>query len=103
VATFLVDEDLPRTLSRLLTSMGIVAYDVRDVGLSGRPDGDIAAYASTNGYVIITRDVGFGGALHLAQRSFPGILVVRYPDAVSLQSLARDVTAARSARSVIQA
>lgn len=94
MAAFLVDEDLPRALARLLASVGIVAYDVRDVGLSGRPDGDIAAYAAAAGYAIITRDVGFGEALYLARQPFPGALVVRYPDVVSLAALARDVTTA---------
>ena len=94
MAAFLVDEDLRRALSRLLTVAGIVAHDVRDVGLSGHPDRDIAAYAPVNGYPIITRDVGFGAALHLAGRLFPGVIVVRYPDVVGLASLVRDLTVA---------
>ena len=94
MAAFLVDEDLPRALSRLLASVGIVAHDLRDVGLSGRPDGDIAAYAAVNGYAIITRDVGFGETLYLARPPFPGALVVRYPDVVSLATRARDLTTA---------
>ena len=94
MAVFLVDANLPRALSRLLTSTGLEAYDVRDVGLSDRPDRDIAAYASAQGYVIITRDVRFGAALHLAGQPFPGVLVVRYPDVVGLQDLARDLMVA---------
>jgi predicted nuclease of predicted toxin-antitoxin system len=91
VAAFLVDANLPRALSRLLTSAGVVAHDVRDVGLSDRPDREIAAYASAHGYVIITRDVRFGGELHLAGQPFPGVLLVRYPDVIGLADLARSL------------
>ena len=91
MAAFLVDANLPRALSRLLTSAGFVAYDVRDMDLSHRSDREIAAYALAHGYVIITRNVRFGGELHLAGRLFPGVVLVRYPDVVRLTDLAHDL------------
>ena len=94
MATFLVDEDLPRSLAHVLTAAGVVAYDVRDVGLARRPDADIAAYAAANGYAIVTRDIGFGEDLHRARQPFPGILVVRYPDVVSVATFVREVAVA---------
>ena len=71
MAAFLIDANLPRSLCRLLTSTGVVACDVRDVGLTDGPDHDIAAYASARGYVIVTRDVRFGAELYLSGQPFP--------------------------------
>jgi predicted nuclease of predicted toxin-antitoxin system len=42
---FLVDEDLPRSTDDLLRRYGHVAVDVRDIGLRGAKDAQIAAYA----------------------------------------------------------
>lgn len=38
MAVFLVDEDLPRSLARLLRAESLDAEDVRDVGLRGKTD-----------------------------------------------------------------
>ena len=40
---FLVDEDLPRSVAPLIRELGYDADDVRDVGLRGAPDSEIAA------------------------------------------------------------
>lgn len=42
---FLIDEDLPRSVGDLLRSHGHEATDIRDIGLRGAKDHQIAAYA----------------------------------------------------------
>ena len=46
---FLVDEDLPRSLAGELRAAGVDAADVRDVGLRGRTDEEVLAYAAGDG------------------------------------------------------
>jgi len=43
--TFLIDEDLPRSLKSELIKRGYNAIDVRDVGLRGQSDDKIYKYA----------------------------------------------------------
>jgi predicted nuclease of predicted toxin-antitoxin system len=38
---FLVDENLPRSLAKVLRESGFDAVDVRDLGLRGKPDSEI--------------------------------------------------------------
>ena len=45
---FLIDEDLPRSTANILRQHGHEAMDVRDLGLRGARDADIAAYAKKN-------------------------------------------------------
>ena len=41
---FLIDEDLPRSTGDLLRQYGHDAIDIRDIGLTGSKDSQIAAY-----------------------------------------------------------
>ena len=51
---FLIDEDLPRSTGDLLRQYGHEAIDVRDIGLRGSKDPEIAAYAQKNGLSLLT-------------------------------------------------
>ena len=42
---FITDEDVPRSTARVLRDAGFDAVDVRDVGLRGKSDAEIFAYA----------------------------------------------------------
>jgi predicted nuclease of predicted toxin-antitoxin system len=42
---FLTDEDIPRSTARILRDAGFDAVDVRDVGLRGKSDALVYAYA----------------------------------------------------------
>jgi len=44
---FLIDEDLPRSTGNLLRRYGHEAIDVRDIGLRGARDSQIAYYAQS--------------------------------------------------------
>jgi predicted nuclease of predicted toxin-antitoxin system len=79
-ARFLVDEDLPRSLARRLVAAGCDALDVRDVGLRGRPDHEIAAWAKAADRMLLSGDLGFANILAYPLGSHPGIVVVRFPN-----------------------
>src|SRR5262249_14305712 len=73
---FLIDADLPRDTSTLLTSYGHVAVDVRDVGLRHADDSQIAAYAKTNNLCIVTADWGFADIRAFPPQDYMGIVVI---------------------------
>lgn len=77
--TFLIDENLPRSLAPALRAGGLAAQDVRDLGLRGRPDKEILEFSLSQGYVLVTGDVGFAALLRLHPR-FPGMVVARLPN-----------------------
>jgi predicted nuclease of predicted toxin-antitoxin system len=87
VARFLVDEDLPRSVTRELRSAGFDIVDVRDVGRRGRPDGEVLEYAVREARAVITADVEFGNILRFPLGEHAGILVARFPNEVSTREL----------------
>jgi predicted nuclease of predicted toxin-antitoxin system len=56
---FLVDNQLPHALARLLTDLGHQAVHVLDIGLAQENDRAIWAYAAQNGFVIASKDADF--------------------------------------------
>ncbi len=84
---FLVDEDLPRSTVAALRQAGYAADDVRDVGLRGRPDRDIYAYARSHGLVIVSADKDFSNGLHYPLGDHAGIVVLRIPDELPSRAL----------------
>ncbi|MBW1801190.1 MAG: DUF5615 family PIN-like protein [Deltaproteobacteria bacterium] len=56
---FLIDEDLPRSTGFLLRQYGHDAIDVREIGLKGAKDSEIAAYARKDGLSLLTGDFDF--------------------------------------------
>ena len=88
MARFLVDEDLPRSVTRELRSAGFDVADVRDVGLRGRTDKEVLAYAVREARAVITADVEFGNILRFPLGEHAGILVARFPNEVSIRDLA---------------
>jgi predicted nuclease of predicted toxin-antitoxin system len=79
VPTYLVDENLPRSLAPSLRAAGFEAEDVRDQGLRGRPDTEVLSHAISRGWVLVTGDLGFGSLIRSVP-SFPGLLLIRLPD-----------------------
>lgn len=80
---FLIDEDMSRTVAPFLRANGFDAEDVRDVGLRGRPDSDVFAYAQSSGATLISADKGFSNELAFPLGTHNGIIVVRVPNEVS--------------------
>ena len=56
---FLVDENMPRQVAVRLQAAGHYAEDVREVGLTSRPDSEVWAYAQAHGETVLTRDKDF--------------------------------------------
>lgn len=79
---FLIDEDVPRSTARLLRQRGFAADDVRDVGLRGRSDRDVFAYAQETQATLITCDKGFANLRRFPLGTHAGIIVIRVPDEV---------------------
>jgi predicted nuclease of predicted toxin-antitoxin system len=77
---FLVDEDLPRIIARLLSQAGYPADDVRDVGLRGHSDNDVFAYDQAHRQIVVSTDKGLTDILRFPFSSHAGIVVVRVPD-----------------------
>jgi len=88
----LVDEALPRSMAKSLRAEGIDAVDVRDVGLKGRSDDEVFAYAVQHGYCLLTLDRDFAGRLRFPPQPHPGILLGRFPETISSPVLVREIT-----------
>ena len=78
--TFLVDEDLPRSLAARLRDGGITATDVRDVGLRGHADEDVLAFAREQGFILVTADIGLVGLARLFDGTQKGLVLIRVPN-----------------------
>lgn len=76
---FLVDEDLPRSTDSLLRQHAQEAIDVRDIGLRGASDSEIAAYAQKNGLCLLSGDMGFADVRNYPPGKYSGVVVLRLP------------------------
>lgn len=75
---FLVDENLPFSLTKLLRNLGHNVLDVVEANLRGSPDEKLWQIAAKEKRVLVTRDLGFP---LLASYPLPlGIILVRVPD-----------------------
>jgi predicted nuclease of predicted toxin-antitoxin system len=73
---FLVDASMPRGTAPLIQSRGHQATDVRDIGLGGAPDPDIAAHAQAQQLAILSRDFDFADIRLHPPDQFHGIAVI---------------------------
>lgn len=94
MAAFLVDESLPRAVTRALVAAGHDVVDVRDVGLRGATDDVIAAHANVESRIVVSGDLDFSNALRFPPGTHPGIVVARLPDAFSPDDMASLIVAA---------
>ena len=65
---FIIDEDLPRSSTKVLKDAGFEVIDVRDIGLKGTQDNFILDYAITAKATVITADIGFASIAYLMVR-----------------------------------
>jgi len=83
----LTDETVANSTIALLRHLGHDVADVREVGLGGSADEDIAALAKSERRVVITHDKGFGDLLRFEPGSHCGAIVLRLrlptPDATN--------------------
>jgi predicted nuclease of predicted toxin-antitoxin system len=87
---FLVDESVPFSVAAVLQEQGHSSRHVGHVGLRGAPDAAIFARAQEEGWIIITRDLGFGNLLDYPLGTHAGIIVLRVPSTF-IASQIRDI------------
>ena len=85
-----VDEDLPRILDEILEKLGWEIFDVRDVGLRGRPDSEIIRFAKKSKAVLFTGDWGFADIVRYPPKQYHGIVMLYFPNELSTQAIARE-------------
>ncbi len=71
---------MPRSLAAEIAALGMAVQDVRDLGLRGRPDGEVFATAAATDAVIITRDRGFAMEKRWPTDFTAGVIFVNLPD-----------------------
>ena len=86
---FLVDEDLPRAVDDLLKRYGHEAVDVRDIGLRGAKDIEIADYAQKQKLCMLSGDLGFCDIRKYPPSKYDGLVVIRIPRGVTVSFIVR--------------
>lgn len=86
---FVIDEDMPRSTSKVLKDAGYVALDIRDHGLRGAEDHRIYHFAHENQAILITGDLGFGNLLQFPLGSHFGIIIARFPNEMNTKEVNR--------------
>ncbi|MEK7560775.1 MAG: DUF5615 family PIN-like protein [Patescibacteria group bacterium] len=79
---FVIDEDLPRSISAMLHDLGHEPLDIRDYGLRGMPDERIFEFAQEQKAVLMTADLGFANILSFPPGTHCGIIVLRFPNEI---------------------
>ena len=79
VLHFLVDASLPGPTATVIRACGHDATDVRDIGLRAATDDQIAAYARTNRFSIISADGDFGDVTTYPPANYEGLVVIQPP------------------------
>jgi len=77
---FLLDANMPRSAAGAVQRLGHEAVDVREIGLGGAEDKQIAAYAKEHDLALITRDFDFSDIRNYPPAEFAGIIVLELPD-----------------------
>ena len=77
---FLLDANMPRSAAGAVLGLGHEAVDVRDVGLGGADDLEIALYAKEHKLALVTRDFDFSDVRNYPPAEYPGIIVLQLPD-----------------------
>lgn len=75
-----VDENLPKSLIDVLTSLGHDTDSVAEEGLSGADDEVVFTAAQDAGRLLFTLDRGFGDIRRYEPGTHAGIVVLRLPD-----------------------
>ena len=92
--SFLIDEDLPRSLAADLRTVGIDVTHVTEVGLSGATDDTIRDHAVQDRRVVVSRDLGMFDARRGQRPSGLLVVLVRIPTSIPLPEFKRIVVAA---------
>ena len=69
---FLIVANMPRSTAELLRRYHHEAVDVRDIGMGGAADSDIAAYAQRYRLALVTRDFDFADIRNYPPAQYAG-------------------------------
>jgi predicted nuclease of predicted toxin-antitoxin system len=76
---FVVDADLPRSVSQVIAEYGHEAVDVRDIGMMSASDDEIVQYARNERLCLLSADLGFADVRRYLPSKYHGIVVMRLP------------------------
>jgi predicted nuclease of predicted toxin-antitoxin system len=99
----LVDMNLSPSWIALLRRSGWEALHWSAVGRAGAGDAEIMAYASTNGYVVVTHDLDFGAILAVTHGKKPSVVQIRTEDVSPAANGSHVVAAIRHVESELEA
>lgn len=88
---FVIDEDMPRSLGKLLKNSGYEAMDIRDHGLRGADDSEIFKFAKENKAVLVSGDLGFGNIIVYPLNSHWGIVIAHFPNEMTTDEINRQL------------
>jgi predicted nuclease of predicted toxin-antitoxin system len=88
---FFIDEDVPRSTTRVLRDAGFDVMNVHEAGLQGKSDDLVFEFAQNENRLLITCDMGFSNILKFPPSENQGILVVRVPDSEPIAVFNREV------------
>lgn len=86
---FLIDADLPRRAAGILAKYGHEGVDVRDIGLGGAPDEEVAAYARAHALCLVTGDFGFADIRNYPPERLAGLVVLDLPKNATAETILR--------------
>ncbi len=82
-----IDEDLHRSLGKILASLGYRVFDIRDHHLRGSSDDKIFDFAQKQKAVLFTGDLGFSNIIRFPMGSHFGICILRFSNELSTNSI----------------
>lgn len=88
---FLIDANLPRSITAMISGLGHEVEFARDIGLAAAPDSAIAARAEATRAALLTRDLDFADVRSYPPAQYAGIVVLRLPDDAVAQDIVRVV------------
>lgn len=91
VLRFVIDEDQPRSIGRLLKKQGREVKDIRDHGLRGAADDKIYQFAQKNKAVLLTSDFGFSNILHYPPKNHQGVVIVHFPNEMTTETVNQEI------------
>lgn len=86
-ARLLLDENLDAALADGLRALGWKLETVEEVGLRGRDDGDVLAYAHRKDRILISNDSGFRDERRFPPQRNPGVIILPQDTSEAARSL----------------
>lgn len=74
---FLLNENIPPSLSNRLKSFGYDSIHIYDCGLTGQSDEVVIQFAFLHGYIILTHDLDYSRIISLSGNAGPSVITFR--------------------------